>query len=98
MIRKAPAFITSDNTPFFTAEEAQKHELKSLFNNNDESKLNPHLALTLANVIFDHKDRIIDILTTTAKSKPAARKINGGKKTRKTVDAITLIPDTTITT
>ena len=35
-----------------------------------------------AAVIVARKDRVIDILTTTARSKPKARAINGGRKNR----------------
>ena len=87
MIRKAPAFITSDNTPFFTAESAQKHELGVLF--VEQMSLTVVEANETAQVVLNHKDFIVDILTTTAKSKPAARKINGGKKTRKTTEVVT---------
>lgn len=38
---------------------------------------------TVARFIIENADKIIDILTTTATSKPKARKINGGTKVRK---------------
>lgn len=36
-------------------------------------------------VILDHANAVVDILTTTSTSKPKARKIHGGTKTRKQV-------------
>lgn len=39
-----------------------------------------------AEILVEQKDAVIDILTTTEKSRPRARRINGGRKTRKPKD------------
>lgn len=56
--------------------EAQKHELKLLL---DGASLND-----IPQAIVEHADKILDILTTKPGSRARARKINGGKKSRKT--------------
>lgn len=37
----------------------------------------------LAELIVEKKEAVIDILTTTKDSRPRARRVNGGKRTRK---------------
>lgn len=74
MITKAPSFVTSDQQTFLTLEAAQGHEIEQLA----DGYKGP-----IAEWIMSQRDKIVDILTTTATSKPRARSINGGKKTRK---------------
>jgi len=79
MIQKIPAFQTDDGFTHASVEEAQKHQLQiELSKCTGLSEPNSAAAFIMANV-----DRFIDILTTTATSKPKARKINGGTKVRK---------------
>jgi hypothetical protein len=78
MIQKAPSYVTSDGKPFADLKAAQAHELRTLFGEN----ITQGQAEAIDELV-DHKEFVIDILTTTASSKPKARKINGGTKKRK---------------
>jgi hypothetical protein len=73
MIERTLAFKTTDASTFSELHEAQEHEI---------SLLHADLA-TVASMILEYSDKIVDILTTTPTSKPKARKIHGGTKTRK---------------
>lgn len=82
MIEFTKAFKTSDGETHASLEEAQKHELLLIYGttaSDAEAVAREHFA----NVVMDNSDRIVDILTTTATSKPRARKVNGGSKQRK---------------
>lgn len=68
---------TVGDLAFTKLEDAQRHELVSLFTEHGGDS-----ATVIATTILENADRIVDILTTTATSKPRARKVNGGKKTR----------------
>lgn len=72
MITKTQAFKTADDKTFDTIELAQRHELATLLKLADDDG-------TIV-TIMDQKDAVIDILTTTPRSKPKARKIHGGTK------------------
>lgn len=68
----------ADGTPYATLEEAQLAALRRYFP--------PDVTWTrdtIAGAILDNSHGIIDILTTTTRSRPKARKTNGGKKTRR---------------
>ena len=60
-----------------TLEAAQEKEICLLLQD-----VEPFDAAIVAGVLMDNKDAMIDILTTTATSKPRARKANGGTKKR----------------
>lgn len=77
MITKVQAYQTASGV-FPTIEEAQKAELKRLWSGQCDDNV-------FADWAIENKEAILDILTMTASSKPRARKINGGKKTRKAV-------------
>lgn len=77
MITRISAFTASDGKTVATIEEAQIHELTILL--GDVSGMNRE---DLAKMILREKDKIIDVLTTTTKSKTRERSINGGKKSR----------------
>ncbi len=81
MIEKVVAYKSSDGKTFGTIEEVQAHELSLLFKIEDFG--GAPVVDRVASAILRDKDKIVDILTTTATSKPTARKINGGKKARK---------------
>jgi hypothetical protein len=85
MITKQPSFVTSDNKPHATLEEAQQHELSLLFSPPDFGGA-PVVDQVVA-VILQHQAKILDILTTKENSKPRARAVNGGSKKRKPKDA-----------
>lgn len=80
MISKQTFFTTTDGTPHATIQLAQQHELEEFIVKSEVADAT--LAGDLAKNIIEQKDAIIDILTMTAKSKPKARKINGGTKNR----------------
>ncbi|MES2366989.1 MAG: hypothetical protein V4563_14030 [Pseudomonadota bacterium] len=85
MITKTQSFSTSDGKMFQTLEEAQAHSIALLVVSairDSENKSPDEASLAVANIIVVSKDQLLDILTTTAKSKPSARKINGGTKKR----------------
>jgi len=80
MITKNPSFITSDGTPFLNLAAAQAHELEALFNEAPKPAWTPK---DIALHILECKDKVLDALTTGPNSKVRARKINGGKRTRR---------------
>jgi hypothetical protein len=65
---------TADGKSFKLLSQAQAHDLKTILEINDAT----------AEAILDNRAQIVDILTTTETSKPRARKVNGGTKTKKT--------------
>ncbi len=79
MIERTAAFKAVGNT-FATLEEAQCAELcellKGVGNVNDEA------VELVAKKLVENPVKVVDILTTTATSKPRARKVNGGTKKR----------------
>lgn len=81
MITKVGAFKTSDGRTFETIEQAQQNEVEILLGVKDDKM--PGTVAELSNLLMEHKDKLVDILTTTPSSKPRARSINGGRKKRK---------------
>lgn len=81
MITKTASFSTTDNQIFASLEQAQQHEIELLLGFTDETI--PSTVAGISNAIMDRRDKLVDILTTTASSKPRARKVNGGSKKRK---------------
>lgn len=78
MITFTRAYQTSDGHTFPTLEQAQREELLAVIE-SIQAKNNADLAGEL----IKHADKVIDILSTTATSRPKARKANGGTKKRK---------------
>lgn len=87
MIEFTKGYKTSDGKLIATIGEAQLHELGILFGTPMDKSLvlNPENRVVISKFLLDNKDKFIDILTTTANSKPKARTVNGGRKNRKTV-------------
>lgn len=88
MIEFTKSYKTVDGEVFPTVEAAQKHAIGVTLNVNSE----------IAETIVKNKDKVVDILTTTANSKPKARKLHGGTKNRKKsviTDATTSVTSTT---
>lgn len=85
MIEFTKAFKTSDGETHASLEDAKRHELVNLFLGQQlpESDEQKQKADDAAQIVLDASDQIVDILTTTATSKPRARKVNGGSKQRK---------------
>lgn len=76
MIEFTKSFKVGDQV-FATLEEAQVHELGTALGNEIV------ISEDLARAIVKNKQAVMDILTTTATSRPKARRLHGGKKTRK---------------
>jgi hypothetical protein len=79
MIIKTQSFQSSDGSIHPTIEAAQAAEISVLWK---ENKLLT-IPLDCPQWIVENREKIADILTTTATSKVKARRINGGSKTRK---------------
>lgn len=81
-IKFTKAYVANGKT-YATLEEAQVAELEALFKDGEGASGPPWEPLGIAERILATQDAIIDILTTTANSRPLARKANGGSKSRK---------------
>ena len=88
MIEFTKAFKTSDEATHATLEAAQTHELSLLFRTESKQETGFNLE-NLCNLVMKHREKIVDILSTTASSRPKARRINGGTKKRKAAGAST---------
>lgn len=82
MITKTTGYQSSDGMIHGSIAAAQKAELKLLFGKHSTIVKSEPESDHLADVLLKESDKLIDILTMTSKSKPRARKINGGTKTR----------------
>jgi hypothetical protein len=76
-IKTEKRFTTSDGTKHDSLREAKIHELTALF-----LPTAGDAAVTAATLCVQHDEKVIDVLTTSERSLPAARRINGGKKVR----------------
>lgn len=83
MIERIQAYRASDGTTHATLEEVQKHELSEVLCLTSGAPVQDVAAL-----IFEHRERVLDILTTSPTSKAKARKINGGTKKRVKVEGV----------
>lgn len=81
MITRISAFTTSDGKTVATLEEAQKHELALLIAGDTGSGTRTEDDEVIDKILAN-KDKVIDILTTTPRSKAKARSVNGGRKNR----------------
>lgn len=79
MIEKTKAYI-SDGKVFPTLRDAQINEMCILLAGSMPQGSPPD---DISGVLVDSADEVIDILTTKESSKPKARSIHGGKKSRK---------------
>jgi hypothetical protein len=82
MIERITAYKSSDGSTFATLAQVQVHEIKKVVWPDGPAEA-PVDVQNSAVVIVTMKDKIIDILSTGPRSKPKARAINGGKKSRK---------------
>lgn len=78
MIEFTKAYVANGKT-FATLEEAQASEIAAMFSATPGA--DPVV------VVMENADKIVDVLTTKESSKPAARRINGGRKLRKKSEA-----------
>lgn len=83
MLTFTKAVKTSDGQTFENLADAQAHELEKLLTQTeDPNSLLDDISLIVKR-IMNQSEKVADILTTTPTSKPSARRVNGGKKTRK---------------
>lgn len=87
MIEFCKAYKVGDQT-FATLEQAQEFELVGLIVSIHAKNDNE-----LAGELVKHADKVIDILSTKASSRPKARKANGGTKKRKAGVDVSKLPD-----
>lgn len=80
MITFTKSYQTSDNKVFADIALAQAHEIELLLL---EAELEPKMVPGFASAIVDAREKVVDVLTTTATSKTKARAVNGGRKPRK---------------
>ena len=84
MIEKVSGFKVGDQF-FPTIQEAQASELESLIRTFYQSADKVLSPADISAQIIENTEKVIDILSMTARSIPKARKINGGTKRRKKV-------------
>lgn len=77
MITKTQAYTASDGSMHATLADAQRASLTAVFADMEQT---PGQAAAIAARIMDNIAVVRDILTTTPKSRPAARKVNGAKR------------------
>ena len=95
MIQKVTAYKSSDDKTFGTLEEVQRHELQQMFlapnilpdakqaATMNESQAAIFVSKNIASIALENSEKLVDILTTTSKSRPAARAANGATRKRK---------------
>jgi len=83
---KLVKYITTDKTEFESIEAARQHELTKYLLGCENPSLKEN-AVAIADALNNDPERIADILTMNASSRPAARKVNGGKRKKKAVTA-----------
>lgn len=81
MIRFEKLPIDDNGQPYPNLAAAQKAEIASITGVTTDMP-----PLTVIEAIVAHADAVVDVLTMTPTSKPRARAIHGGKKTRKPKD------------
>lgn len=82
---KTKSYKTTDGQLFEDINAARQHELFSvvvsgLKPNGQENNFDDADHKSICKCIVDNADKIIDLLTTKATSRPAARKVNRKKK------------------
>lgn len=82
MITFQRCYVTSCGNTFATMEAAQIDEIKAILSGVADPAGGTN-TLSAATEIVQHADKVLDILTLNDRSKPRARAINGGRKTRK---------------
>jgi hypothetical protein len=83
MIKPTRAFVASDGSTFAKLEDAQAHELSQLLTPSWNEHGGPETEWTPAvvgPVLVELREKVLDILTTSSRSRPATRKINGASR------------------
>lgn len=99
-IKKSTAFTASDGSMHATVEGAQRCDLIALITpvvennvgvNSDGDLANSHEVVVeaIVNTLFAESDRLLDILTTGPRSRPAARKSKGTVNPKRAAKAAT---------
>lgn len=76
MITATKAYMTTDGKTHASLDDAKRVELENLLTTPE----NPGI---FAGDIVKNAEAVIDILTTAQNSRPRARRVNGGRKPRK---------------
>jgi len=84
MITKTKAYTSSDGQVHATLEAAQRAELTAIFPACGATDSGYWPTDAIVNVICANADKIKDVLTTSNKSRPGARAINGATRKAKT--------------
>lgn len=82
MITKTKAYTSSDGNVHATLEAAQRAELLGIFPETC-SDGSSWTGTGIVNTLFEHADRIRDVLTTRPTSRPRARAVNGNVKLKR---------------
>lgn len=85
MITRTTGYASSDGTVHRTLEGAQRAEIVEIFKAHagPSPKADPWTVEYMADIVMQNSTKLLDILTTTSRSKPRARAVNGGTKKRK---------------
>lgn len=92
IIKKVTVAYMVGDKPCATFEEAQKEELFGFLEAYSDPALNAEKLSGLAGHILAGKAKVVDILTSTPRSRAKARKVNGATKKRKTTAAVVVTP------
>lgn len=92
MIERATSYKAGDKI-FATLGQAQAHELTALLEDVRPNTIDPkerdEVVAGVVSGLVHHADKVIDILSTNATSRPKGRRINGAKRTRKAQAPVT---------
>lgn len=80
MITQGPAWTASDGSLHKTLEAAQEASLTELFKATETT---PGQAAAIAKHVLANAPHVLDILTTTKRSRPSRRLVNGYKSKRR---------------
>lgn len=77
---------TSDLKLFGSLEEARRHEIELLLSSGLPKPLDADLTIAeTAKLLLEQREKVMDILTTTERSRPGRRKINGATRKKRAV-------------
>lgn len=79
-----PTFKTGDGQKFENLALAQEHELELLLTDN---QLPDEVRRNICKTLVAESDRVLDILSTRANSRPKARAVNGATRKKRTPKA-----------
>lgn len=83
MIEKTTGYKTSSGKICETIEDARQAEIESIVEKLQWEENAQVFYPQIVSLIYEHREAILDVLTTSSKSRPRARKANGAKRIRK---------------